>query len=98
MNIAGNWDWQEGCVHGTPLAETPRAGAEPWPPRRATSVEIVVLGNQRVSCPRGEHSAKACKVDSSHHAVVRSNITESVMKLIEIPKLSEHSLVLRDRI
>ena len=26
MVIAVSWDWQEGCMHGTPLEETPRAG------------------------------------------------------------------------
>ena len=37
MAIAGSWDYQERHTHSTPLAGTPWSGAEPWPPRRATS-------------------------------------------------------------
>ena len=32
------WDWQDECMHGTPLAETPKACTEAWQPRRVTSV------------------------------------------------------------
>ena len=35
--VTGIWDWQEGRMHGTPLAEAPWASAELQPPRRATS-------------------------------------------------------------
>ena len=38
MVISGRWAWQEGLKYGAPLAETANAGAEPWPPRRTTSV------------------------------------------------------------
>ena len=29
MVISGSWDWQDGRMHGTPLAETLRVGAGP---------------------------------------------------------------------
>ena len=32
MVTGWSWVWQEGCRHGTSLAVTPRAGAEPRPP------------------------------------------------------------------
>ena len=55
MVIAGSWDWQEGRMHGTPLVETPRAGAEPWPLRCATSAcapLLVVVGKftENIAC------------------------------------------------
>ena len=37
MVIVESLDWYQGCMHGTALAETPRAGNERWPPRFAAS-------------------------------------------------------------
>ena len=38
MVIAGSWDQHEGDMHSTPLAETPKAGAEMWRLRRTNLV------------------------------------------------------------
>ena len=50
MVIAGSWDWQKGRMHGTPLPETPRAGAKPWrrdvPPRRLQPLAVALIINE----------------------------------------------------
>ena len=49
--IARNWDWQQESMLSTPLAETPMAGAELWPPQCAPISVLKLLMVAKAEVP-----------------------------------------------